>query len=167
LAGLLANPIQAEDRDIDDKLLADLGAILETRTVHPVDGITAAGQPNEAAFEVFAANAYVRVIDLRGVSENRGMNEREVVETLGMDYVPFPITSAQEISFESAAKLDQLIKDADGPVLVHCASSDRVGALLALRSSLGGAGDESAIAYGIQAGLTSLVGAVAAALAND
>jgi uncharacterized protein (TIGR01244 family) len=166
LATLLANPIQAEDSNMDSKLLADIGAILVANTVHPVDGITAAGQPNHAAFGVFAASGYTTVVDMRGSNENRGLDEPSVVAALGMDYVPFPITIADDISFDNAAKLEQIIKEADGPVLVHCASSNRVGALLALRSSLAGADDDTAMAHGIEAGLTGLAGAVEEILAN-
>ncbi len=151
---------------MESKLLADIGAILVANAVHPVEGITAAGQPNHAAFGVFAASGYTTVIDMRGPTENRGLDEPSVIAALGMDYVPFPITIAENISFENATKLEQLIKEADGPVLVHCASSDRVGALLALRSSLAGADDATAIAHGIEAGLTSLAGVVEGTLAN-
>lgn len=166
LAALLATPIQAEDKTIDSKLLADIGAILVAKSVYPVDRITAAGQPNHPAFGVFAASGYTTVIDIRGLTEDRGLDEPSVVAALGMEYVAFPITSGEDISFENATKLDQLIKDADGPVLVHCASSNRVGALLALRSSLAGADNEAAIAHGIEGGLTGLVGAVEDILAT-
>ena len=160
LVTLLAIPIQAEDKTIDSKLLADIGAILVAKSVHPVDRITAAGQPNHPAFGVFAASGYTTVIDMRGSTEDRGLDEPSVVASLGMEYVAFPITRGEDISFENATKLDELIKDADGPVLVHCASSNRVGALLALRSSLAGADNEAAIAHGIEGGLTGLVAAV-------
>jgi len=52
--------------------------------------------------------------------------------------------------------LDELIAAANGPVLIHCGSGNRVGALLALRESLAGADDEAAIEYGKEGGLTGL-----------
>ena len=114
----------------------------------PVDGVTSAGQPDEAALEVFADVGYVAVIDLRGADENRGIEEAALVEEMGMHYVPFPIEGRDAISFENARKLDALIAEHDGPVLVHCGSANRVGALLALRASANGADDEAAIAEG-------------------
>jgi uncharacterized protein (TIGR01244 family) len=87
------------------------------------------------------------------------MDEPKVVEDLGMDYVLFPI-GRDGITFESARNLDKLIADADGPVLVHCGSANRVGALLALSKSLDGADDESALEYGRQGGMTRLEGKV-------
>jgi uncharacterized protein (TIGR01244 family) len=140
-------------------LKADLDAVVSSGAVEAVDGITAAGQPDEAALKVFADQGYTTVIDLRTVGEDRGMDESAVVESLGMDYVLLPI-GRDAITFDSAKTLDELIKDAEGPVLVHCGSSNRVGALLALRKSLAGADDETALAYGLDGGLSSLEGRV-------
>jgi hypothetical protein len=51
--------------------------------------------------------------------------------------------------------------------LVHCGSSNRVGALLALRAAwLKGATLEAALAAGRSAGLTGLESAVRSAIAN-
>ena len=140
-------------------LKADLDAVVSTGDVTPVDGITAAGQPNEAALKVFAKRGYTTVIDIRTAGEDRGMDEPAVVEATGMDYVLMPV-GRDGITFDNARKLDELIKGADGPVLVHCGSSNRVGALLALRESLAGAEDDVALAYGKEGGLSSLEGKV-------
>ena len=140
-------------------LKADLDVVVSSGAVEPVDGITAAGQPDEAALKVFADQGYTTVIDLRTAGEDRGIDEPAVIESLGMDYVLLPI-GRDAITFDSAKTLDELIRDAQGPVLVHCGSSNRVGALLALRKSLAGADDDSALAYGIEGGLSSLEGRV-------
>ena len=137
----------------------DLNEVIESGTVAPVDGISAAGQPNEAALAVFAKEGYTTVIDLRTEGEDRGMDEAAVVAGLGMEYVVLPI-SRDGITFESAKTLDEFIEAADGPVLLHCGSSNRVGALLALSQSLAGADDDAALQYGKEGGLTSLEGRV-------
>ena len=147
-------------------LKVDLDNVVEIGTVSPVDGITSAGQPDEAALEVFADVGYVAVIDLRGAEEDRGIDEANLVEDMGMYYVPFPIEGKSAISFENARKLDALIAEHDGPVLVHCGSGNRVGALLALRSSLNGADDDTAIADGKAGGLTRLEDVVRERLAE-
>ncbi|MCP4300111.1 MAG: hypothetical protein GY783_05980 [Gammaproteobacteria bacterium] len=136
-------------------LKVDLKHVVEIGVVNPVDGITSAGQPDEAAFKVFADSGYAAVIDLRTDGEARGLDEPAVVEGLGMDYVPLPI-GRDDISFEKAKALDALINRYDEPVLVHCASANRVGALLALRASIDGAEDDVAIEIGKTGGLTRL-----------
>ncbi len=135
----------------------DVDKVAATGTVTPVDGITSSGQPDEAALRVFADAGYAAVIDMRGPDEDRGLdNEQAVIEDLGMDYILFPLTSREQISFDTARKLDEVLQGIDGPVLVHCGSGNRVGAVLALRHSLSGASKEESIAYGKNAGLTRL-----------
>lgn len=147
----LAGPPQ-----VDYRLKPNLKVVVKTGDVRPVEGITAAGQPNKAALKVFADKGYTTVIDLRTEGENRGFRERRYVNRLGMEYIAMPIDGSEEINFENARKLDELIKQAKGPVLVHCASSNRVGALLALRESLNGADDMSALRFGVEGGVTRL-----------
>ena len=137
-------------------LKVDLEQVVEIGTVSPVDGVTSAGQPDEAALECFADAGYVAVIDIRGPDVERGRDEASLLEEMGMYYVSFPIEGKSAISFENARKLDALIDEHDGPVLVHCGSGNRVGALLALRESLAGADDDAAIALGKEGGLTRL-----------
>ncbi len=141
----------------------DLQQVLATGEVTPVKGITPAGQPDAAMFKVFADNGYAAVIDLRTVGEDRGLDEPAVVEELGMTYVAMPI-GRKGITFENAQALDELLADFDEPVLLHCGSSNRVGALLALRASMQGADDETALDIGRKAGLIKLEPAVRDAL---
>ena len=89
-------------------LKVDLEQVVQLGTVSPVDGITAAGQPDKAALEVFTDAGYATVIDIRGEDENRGFEEAAFVEELGMHYVLFPIDREGDISFASARKLDEL-----------------------------------------------------------
>jgi protein tyrosine phosphatase (PTP) superfamily phosphohydrolase (DUF442 family) len=77
-----------------------------------------------------------------------------------MSYISLPISGASDITYENADALDRILAEIDGQVLVHCASSNRVGALLALRARLKGADPEEALALGLDAGLTSLQPAV-------
>jgi len=122
----------------------------------PADGITAAGQPNEAEFKELADDGYAAVIDLRSAGEDRGLDEETTVEGLGMEYIALPIDGRDAINFDNAKKLDEILSQYDKPVLVHCGSSNRVGALFALRENMNGASDEDALAFGKSAGMTSL-----------
>ena len=146
-------------------LKADVAEVVAAGAVQPVNGITSSGQPDEAALEVFAESGYAAVIDIRTAGEDRGMDdEQAVVEGLGMDYVLMPVRGSDGITFENAAALDKLIDSYDGPVLVHCGSANRVGALLALQKVAEGMNEEQALEYGREAGMTRLEGAVRKAL---
>lgn len=143
----------------------DLKEVVATGKVESVGGVTPAGQPDVSALKVFADNGYEAVIDLRTPPEDRGFDEPAVVEELGMRYVSLPIGS-DGITYQSAAALDELLAGFEGPVLLHCGSSNRVGALLALRASAKGMDDEAALELGKRAGLSSLEPAVRKALAE-
>ena len=165
VAGLSAASF-ADATDREPELKVDLAAVVNTGEVVPVDGMTSAGQPDEAALAVFAKQGYTTVIDLRTEGEDRGIDEPTVVEHLGMDYVSLPI-GRDDITFENAQMLDILISEAGGPVLVHCGSGNRVGALLALSKSMEGADDEAALEYGRKGGMTRLEGRVKEVLAEE
>lgn len=121
----------------------------------PGSGAVATGQPNAEALRIAAEAGFVAVIDLRGSDEDRGLDEQAEVQTLGMTYLALPVVGAGAVNFENAAELDRLLADLDGPVLLHCGSGNRVGALFALREKLHGATDEDALAKGRAAGLTN------------
>lgn len=158
----------AGDKDLDavSQLKVDLNAVVELNTVRPVDGVTTAGQPDEAGFKVFADNGYAAVIDLRTAGENRGLEEPEVVESLGMDYINLPI-GRDGITFANAKALQSLIQAYDEPVLVHCGSANRVGALFALSEYLESEDAEAALEAGRAAGLTGMEPVVRKALGVD
>ena len=124
----------------------------------PADDLITGGQP-KAITIVGAAQAGVKsVINLRGEGENphpgvvRGWAKKK-----GMDFYHLPIAGAQAITRENAEKLDILLKKAEKPILLHCASSNRVGALLALRAFyVEGWPAEEAVRFGKRAGLKRL-----------
>jgi uncharacterized protein (TIGR01244 family) len=156
-AAVLVSCAAEDSRNTGPAVYVDVAEISAGASPVPVDGLTAAGQPDMAAFAAFAEAGYVAVVDMRSQDEDRGLDdEAGLVEALGMEYVAFPIGSAEEINLEAAQRLDALLASYDGPVLVHCASSNRVGAMLALRETLRGVGDDEALEYGKRAGLTRL-----------
>jgi uncharacterized protein (TIGR01244 family) len=121
-----------------------------------LEGITSAGQPSQAALSAAAAAGYKSVIDLRAPNEDRGLDEKAAVESLGMSYVNLPVDGPPGVSYANASALDKLLAEAPKPVLVHCASGNRVGALLALRAKAHGADAAAALELGVAAGLGSL-----------
>jgi uncharacterized protein (TIGR01244 family) len=121
-----------------------------------IEGVTAAGQPSAAALEAAAKAGYRSVIDLRSPTEDHGFDEKATVEGLGMSYVNLPVAGAAGVTYASASELDRLLATLPKPVLVHCSSSNRVGAVLALRAKANGADAEAALELGVANGLSSL-----------
>ncbi len=141
---------------VTDSTPADDGESAWKFRFEPAVGITAAGQPSAQGLNELADDGYAAVIDLRTAGEDRGINEQRLVESLGMEYVALPIADRGAVNFENARKLDEILDKYEKPVLVHCGSSNRVGALFALREKLNGANDEDALNFGRSAGMTSL-----------
>jgi uncharacterized protein (TIGR01244 family) len=133
----------------------------------PESGVVSMGQPNGDALKIAADAGYATVIDLRGTDENRGLDEKAAVEALGMQYLSLPIENKAAVNYDNAAQLDKLLAGQDKPVLLHCGSGNRVGALIALREKLHGATNEEALAKGKVAGLTSLEPVVRERLADS
>lgn len=102
------------------------------------------------------------VIDLSVDSETPDFDEAAAVRAAGIRYHNLPIHGAKDLTRANVARFNQLLADAgDEPTLVHCASSNRVGAMAALRAVLvGGRSTEAALAEGRRWGLKSLEPAV-------
>ncbi len=122
----------------------------------PRPGLHTGGQPTAEDLKRLKAEGVETVIDLRGPQEARGFDEAREAEALGMAYIALPISGKDDISAEKAKALHTLLQDRKGGVLLHCASGNRVGALLALGAAAQGASREEALELGRQAGLKSL-----------
>jgi uncharacterized protein (TIGR01244 family) len=111
-----------------DKLTAVLGAV--PYGACPLPGLATAGQPQEAAWSRLAEAGYRTVVDLRAAEEPRGHDEPEAVRAAGLDYVAIPVSQPTlgDSEFDEFRKV--VGAPERRPILVHCATSNRVGALL-------------------------------------
>ncbi len=130
-----------------------------------LEGITSAGQPSAEQLAAAAEAGYKTVIDLRTPTEDRGFDEAATVEKAGMAYHALPVKGQEGVTYANAAELDKLLAHAERPVLLHCSTGNRVGALLALRAKLDHADAGDALALGEAAGLKGLKGTVEEKLA--
>jgi uncharacterized protein (TIGR01244 family) len=133
----------------------------------PAENVFASGQPSQDQLQVLAKSGVKHIISLRPASET-DWDEAELARSLGMEFHNIPVAGADDVTSENARKLQELLSSLEGqPTLVHCASSNRVGALRALiAAESGGEPLESAISTGKAWGLTSLEPAVRAALSK-
>ncbi|MEL6348730.1 MAG: sulfur transferase domain-containing protein, partial [Myxococcota bacterium] len=130
-----------------------LGILNET---HPAENLITAGQPTLEQIQAAAAAGVKTIITLRPDSELGDRDERAEVEAAGMAYVSIPISGPGDLNAANAQALAEALSD-DGTTLVHCGSSNRVGALLAVKAAvIDGQGTEDAISLGKAAGLTSM-----------
>ena len=116
------------------------------------------GQPTTEQFDALAGAGVVHVINLRPASETPKLNESSLVADKDMIYHSLPVDGVAGLTLNNVKALDQLFKQAgDEKVFLHCASGNRVGALMALRSVLiYGEEKDAAIATGKAWGLTRL-----------
>lgn len=121
-------------------------------------GILSGGQPSAAQLTAAAQKGYKTVINLRPAAEQGDFNEAQYVKALGLNYINIPVAGADGLTTANSQALHQALSDASNyPVLLHCASGNRVGALFALdahrRAQLPA---DKALEIGKQTGLTHL-----------
>lgn len=96
----------------------------------PMPGVATGGQPSAAELEAFARAGYRTVLDIRAPGEPRGYDERPLVEKAGLQYVSLPVGHGP-LTDETFDRFRALLRDADRqPILVHCASGNRVGLMM-------------------------------------
>jgi len=149
LAGCASNTEQA----------VDVEALRAAEIVNfraPSETVLSSGQPTEEQLRVMAAAGVRHVINLRAPDEEVDFDERTAVESLGMRYYSIPVSGAGGINAQNAATLQALLVSAgDEPALIHCATGNRVGGLMALQAHAAGESVDAAIAEGARWGMTS------------
>ncbi|WP_158583524.1 beta-lactamase hydrolase domain-containing protein [Salinisphaera sp. Q1T1-3] len=117
--------------------------------------IVTAGQPSRAQLQAAAAAGVHTVINLRPAGEFDEYDESALVAETGMRYVLIPVAGPDDINDANAQALDDALSGPEAtPALVHCASSNRVGALIAYRARhLQGTPADEAMQLGLAAGL--------------
>ena len=160
LAGVLIHsPVMAFDHNV----FGDTEFVSQPRP-----NLVTHGQPEPHELVLVQRAGGKHVINLRGLDEFDDWDAGALVDALGMNYYHLPITDGQSLSRDRVALFDRILDDiGDEPVLVYCGSSNRVGAMFALRAAwLEGYGADEAIELGREHGLTGLEGRVRELLEN-
>lgn len=130
---LLAFPATAEDGKADPKgkkppklEACKLGS---TYNVHRLGKIYLAGQPSADDFAIAKKDGIKTVINLRTPGEMR-FDEKGVLKGLGLEYHYLPFAAPDTLKDEIFEKSLKVLGDKKKqPVLLHCASANRVGAI--------------------------------------
>ncbi|MFC7301786.1 beta-lactamase hydrolase domain-containing protein [Cognatiluteimonas weifangensis] len=144
----------------------DAAAAPEVALLQPLPGLFTAGQPAASDWPAIKARGVRTVINLRAPGELHDRDEAAEVRTAGLRYLEIPVAGADGINAANARALHAALAPAHGGgVLVHCASGNRAGALLALeQKDFDGVAPERALEIGISAGVTGLEGRLRQAL---
>ena len=127
----------------------------------PLEGVLTGGQPTDEQLAALRDAGYKTIINLRQPDERGTRGEAEKVAELGMTYVALPVAGAEDLNEENAVALAAALETAERPVLLHCGSGNRVGALLAMKAFLvDGASADEALDLGLAGGVTRLEPAV-------
>ena len=130
-----------------------------------VDAHYAAGQPTPQHLADLAREGVRTVINLRGPEEPVEYDEAAEAARLGLRYVALPVTGPADLDRDRVREFGRALDEArrEGGVLIHCASSNRVGAMVALDETLNrGCELAEALERGRAAGLKTLEPAVVA-----
>ena len=126
------------------------------RTPFAGEAILTGGQPTTSQVERAQELGYKTVINLRQPDE-KDNTDPDQVQALGMTYISIPINGSADMTEEKARVLAEALESSESPVMVHCASGNRVGGLFAMKAYyIDGVGPEEALAVGKAAGMTRL-----------
>lgn len=135
-----------------------------SNTLVPSERLIVGGQPSEHDFEVLAAAGIKQVVNLRPNTESISFDEAAVAEKWGMQYHVIAVTTTESCTKEKAKQLKAILEKGE-PTLVHCASGNRVGALIALKAYwLDNCTPEEALNMGLETGLTKFTEEIKQAL---
>lgn len=123
--------------------------------LHTLGGVFLASQPSAEDFQHAKEGGVKTVIDFRMPGELKEFDEPAVVKGLGLEYVNLGFNSPQTLNdeiFDQARKL--LREEPKKPILAHCHSGNRVGAIwLAHRVLDGGLSWDAALQEAKDVGL--------------
>ncbi|MCA8915181.1 MAG: tyrosine-protein phosphatase [Planctomycetes bacterium] len=129
----------------------------DTPTVSRYRNLWFAAQPGEGDWQAVKDAGIKQVIDLRDRDEDRGYDESEMARNAGLSYEVFELRKQEfspEVVEAAVSALDKAART-DEPTLVHCASSNRVGMVVAIWKYRDGEHLEDAIKAGEAAGMQS------------
>ncbi|MEM7305470.1 MAG: protein tyrosine phosphatase family protein [Planctomycetota bacterium] len=118
------------------------------------DNMLLAGQPSPEDFEEAKEAGIVTVLNMRLESETPDLDERAVVERLGMEYLTLPWSGPDQLTDDVFRRSRILFATVEQPALIHCGSANRIGAVwIPWRVLDGGIPLEKAVVEAKQIGL--------------
>lgn len=95
----------------------------------PEPGVMAAAQPTGEQIQLAAEDGYRTLLDLRPREEPREFDEILAARQNGLAYVNIPVTLAT-LGQATIDRFLEAMERAERPVLLHCGTANRVGAMI-------------------------------------
>lgn len=125
----------------------------------PADGLLTGGQITPEQMTALAAEGFKTFINFRPASEEGTAWEEAFAGQAGLRFVRIPVGGPDDLNHENVDLLAQAMEEgrADGGVVLYCASSNRVGAMLALKSHwVDGLPPQESLAFGRDSGMSRM-----------
>lgn len=115
--------------------------------------IATSGALSKDGIQELVKHSFQTVIDLRSESEGTP-SEKKAVEAAGMVYINIPVTS-EGINESQLTAFKQALEQAAPPILIHCATGNRAGAMWTAYRLSEGIAPEIAFKEGRAAGMNA------------
>ena len=151
-------PAEAVMASIPDTLLSVVTEIGVRNARMPMDRLVTSGQPTQEQIRRLQSSGIEHFVSLRPTTEDGAGWEEELLVGEGVQFDRLPISGSGSLTRDNveafAAILDEV---GEKTAMLYCASSNRVGAMLALKAHwVDGESAEEALELGLASGLTSL-----------
>ncbi len=131
ICGLLACGLSGTGGRADDGQTLEPAQLGATRNVHACGSTLLCGQPTREDLATAQQRGIQVVITLRTADE-LDWNEQAAVEQLGLEFVGIPFQGPETLTDDVFEQARRTLRDANmmnKPVMLHCASANRVGAI--------------------------------------
>jgi hypothetical protein len=144
----------------DAPTLADVQAVGMPNTAMPLSNVVTAGQPTEEQLTALVDLGYIHFVSLSPSTAEGAGWEEGIAADAGIHFSRIPVEGAEGLTRENVLELDRVlneVEEQDRATVVYAATTDEVGAMLALRAHwLEGADPAAALDLGLRVGLNGL-----------
>ena len=121
-----------ENFELEQKKLVELERTLKDDIPHLLcidQNFATGGQPSQNAYAKLSSSGFRSVLNLRTAQEGISLEEeKQAVEKAGMRYINIPVVSRAPTPGQATEFLKAVKDKSLHPMLIHCASANRVGA---------------------------------------
>lgn len=97
--------------------------------LHTIDGIYLGSQPAQADLTQVKEAGIKTVVSLRHTAEVKDWDEAAWVREQGLQWIQIPWNGPEQLTDEIFDRSRETLRSAEKPMLVHCGSGNRVGAV--------------------------------------